>query len=206
MYQLAASAALSIYGASQAAKAQAEQATADNIAQAEKRRLEFNRDTQAYFQNMNSAARQNTADNFNIGLATAEAQDALALAKAGSGLSGASINELDDEISRGVGADRVAAQRSLIDAQDSLNRDRLNKNENRLISANQARAQDYSKGITDAIIGSAAPFVGKGIESVVNGIAKEQKLKREKERELGDGTLNQRTSSINAYGPGAFIT
>lgn len=167
MYQLAASAALSIYGAAKTAKAQAEQATADNIAAQEKRRLEFNRDQQAYLQNMNAAAKQNTADNFNINLAAAEAQDQLDLAMAGSGLSGNSVNELDDEISRSVGADRVSAQRNLIDSQDKMNQDRITKNENRLFQANQARSQDYTKGITDALIGSAAPMLGKVIDNTV---------------------------------------
>lgn len=200
MYALAASAALSIYGAAKAAKAQAEEATANNIAATEKRRLEFNREQQAYMQNMNALSKQNTADNFNIGLAAAEAQDQLALARAGSGLSGASVNELDDEISRSVGADRVAANRAMIDGQDNLDRNRINANENRLLAANQSRSQDYTRGIKDSLLGAAAPFIGKAIDSAVTN---------ESKTELSNTTKKTNYSykgGQSVYGVGAFIS
>lgn len=206
MYQLAASAALSIYGAAMTAKAQAEQATADNIAAQEKRRLEFNRDQQAYLMNMNAAAKQSTADNFNISLAAAEAQDQLDLAKAGSGLAGSSINELDDEISRSVGADRVSAQRSLIDSQDKLNQNRITNNENRLFQANQARSQDFTKGISNALIGAAAPLVGKAFDNAYSNPAEKNKDLSIEERKRTTKNWQYSSDTQSIYGAGAFIS
>jgi len=139
MYQIAAQVALSMYTSGLAAKARLQEEQANAIAQADRRRLQFNRDQAAFLQNVNAAKRQETSEQFNIGLAAAEAEDNLKLVQAGSGLSGASINELDDEISRQVGADRIASHRNEIQTLDQLNQQRIGNNENRSIETNMAR-------------------------------------------------------------------
>lgn len=195
MYQMAAQAALSIYGAAQAAKAQAEEDLANNVAQANKRKLEFNRDTQAFMQNTNALNKQDTSNNFNIGLAAAEAEDQLALASAGSGLGGSSINELDTEISRSVGADKVSAHRQLLDGQDALNRERINANENRTMDADQSRAHDYSSGITNAIMSGAAPMVGKFIGDQVTERRKEEDREQKRQEAVKRQSLGKPSSA-----------
>lgn len=163
MYQLAASMGLAMVSAGLAAKAKAEEDLANNVAQTERRKLQFNRDQQAYLQNMGAAKRQATSDTFNINLAAAEAEDQLALSRAGSGLTGASINELDDEIARSVGADRVAAQRNLENTQDSLDQQRIGANENRQIEANQKR---FLPNVGKDILMAGAGALGAGLPSL----------------------------------------
>ena len=161
MYQIAAQMALSMYSSAQASKARAEEETANNVAQTEKRRLQFNRDQQAYLSNMTATKRQETSDMFNIGLAAAEAEDQLALSRAGSGLSGASINELDDDIARSVGADRVTAHRNSLNAQDQLDQQRVGANENRLIEAEQAKTSNNpSKDILNGALSTLGSQIG----------------------------------------------
>lgn len=155
--------AISMYSAAQASKAKAEEEMANNVARTEKRRLEFNRDQQTYLQNLSATKRQETSDLYNINIAAAEAQDSLAMARAGSGLSGASMNELDDEITRAISSDQISVHRGTMNAQDQLEQQRIGANENRQIDANQARtSSNPSRDIANAAIGS----LGQGIASM----------------------------------------
>lgn len=154
--------ALSIYSAAQASKAKAKQETQDAIARQERANLQFNREQQAYMQNVTATKRQETSDLFNISIAAAEAEDNLALATVGSGLGGASVNELNDEISRQVGADKIAVHRGTINQLDQLDQQRLGANENRTLEANQAKATtNVFKDIQNAAFGAGAQALGQ---------------------------------------------
>lgn len=162
-YALAAQAALSIWASTEASKARAANEIADIVAQRERDNLMFNRNMQAFFQNQTNLGKQKTVDDMNISLAAAEARDNLTMAKVGSNLSGPSMNELDNEISRGVNADKVAAQRSYEQNLDTLNQNRIAENENALFKAKQLRTTDYARETKNAVIGAAAPFAGKAL-------------------------------------------
>lgn len=163
MYQMAGAMAISMYSAAQASKARAEEEMANNIARTEQRKLQFNREQQAYLSNIIATKKQETSDVYNINIAAAEAQDQLDMARAGSGLSGSSINELDDEVLRAVSADKVSAHRTSLMTQDQLDTQRISANENRQLEANQTRTSiDPQRDIANAAIGS----LGQGLASM----------------------------------------
>lgn len=147
MYAAAAKMGLSMFIAGQQAKA-TQQAELDNMRiQGQQRTIAFNRETQAYAQTMQSLKDQNTAENFDISIAQAQAQDRMLMQTAGSGLAGNSMDELDDEIQRAVTSDRLNTQRNLDATKDELNKQRVYANENRVFEAKSQKASDYSNDI-----------------------------------------------------------
>lgn len=162
MYQAiagAATAAISLYAATEKIKAKQMQQIADAELAQQSRNIAFNRESQAFMHNMQSLKEQNTSDNFNISIAEAEARDNLAMATAGSGISGASVDELSADISRSVGQDRVAAKRSLSTQRDSMNLQRIQSNENRIREAELAQAYNPR----DELAGEFLSSIGKGM-------------------------------------------
>lgn len=192
--------AISMFSAAQASKAKAEEEMANNVARTEQRRLQFNRDQQAFLSNTLAAKRQETSDIYNIELAAAEAQDQLEMSRAGSGLSGASINELDDEVLRAVGADKVSAHRTSLMAQDQLNLQRTGANENRQLEANQARSSlDPARDIANAAIGS----LGQGLATMAPSLEAFKTPETSLPQPSKEQWLTQ--SSRKMYGKSAFI-
>jgi hypothetical protein len=122
------------------------------------------RETQAYLQNVQALKDQNTSDNLSISMAEAEARDNLLMSTAGSGIGGASVNELNTEISRSVGADRVAAKRNMSTQRDSMNLQRKQTQENKVREAELAQAYNPRDDLSGALLDS----VGKGM-SVMGG-------------------------------------
>lgn len=110
----------------------------------QKRTVAVNRDTQAFLKNQQDLKDQNTSDNLNISLAQAQAMDDLAMSTAGSGLAGASVDELGDEIAREVGRDRVAAHRAFKSASDAARINLKQANENRVLEAENAYVNKYT--------------------------------------------------------------
>ena len=142
-YIAGAAAGLQMFAAGEAAKANQR----NDIKQAEiaqqSRKVAFNRESQAYLHNMNRLKEQNTADNFNISVAEATARDQLAQATAGSGLAGASMDEMDTEITRDMKASR-----------DAMNQERIQANENRIVEAENAGVHDYTEDLKGALYSS----------------------------------------------------
>ena len=150
--------ALNMFAAGEAAKANQR----NDIRQAEiaqqSRKVAFNRESQAFLHNMNNLKEQNTSDNFNISIAEAQARDTLAQATAGSGLAGASIDEMSNEITREVSRDRVSKDRTMRASRDAMNQERIQSNENRIVEAENAYVHDYTEDLKGALyqsVGSA---------------------------------------------------
>jgi hypothetical protein len=159
MYQMAAKAAkvgLDMYAAGEAAKAKQRQDMANAKLAMQARTTQGNREGQAFMTNMQNLKDQNTADNFNISIASATARDNLAMSTAGSGIAGASVDELSNQITRAVGADRVAAKRSMNSAQDAMNQQRIQSNENRIVEAENAYVHDYTADLQAAFLNSVS--------------------------------------------------
>jgi hypothetical protein len=154
--------ALDMFAAGEAAKANQRRDIANAKLAQQARKISFNRETQAYMHNMQSLKDQNTADNFNISVAAAEANDNLAMATAGSGIGGASVNELSTSIAREVGRDRVAAKQAMQSQKDASNQQRIQSNENRVIEASNEYVHDYSQDLKGALYQS----VGKAAASI----------------------------------------
>ena len=154
MYQAAAKAAkigVDVYAAGEAAKAKQRMDIRNAKIATEKRTTAFNRETQVFQQNMQVLKDNNTADNFNISVAEASSRDNLLMSTAGSGIAGASVDEISNEISREVGRDRVAAKRKLTASQDAANQQRIQSNENRTVEATNAYVHDYTEDIMAAL-------------------------------------------------------
>ena len=152
--KMGAGVALQMYAAGEAAKAsQRNDMKQAEIAQ-QSRKLAFNRESQSYLHNVNRLKEQNTSDNFNISVAEATARDQLAQATAGSGLAGASMDEMDTEITRGVAQDRVARDRDMKASRDAMNLERIQANENRTIEAENAGVHDYAEDLKGALYSS----------------------------------------------------
>ena len=149
-----ASVALGVFAAGEAAKASQRNDMRQAEISQQSRKMAFNRESQAYLHNMNRLKEQNTSDNFNISVAEATARDQLAQATAGSGLAGASIDEMDSEITRGVAQDRVARERDMKSSRDAMNQERIQANENRVIEAENMGVQDYNGELTGALFSS----------------------------------------------------
>lgn len=160
-YALAGSMALNMWGAAQKSKAMAQEEAANIAAQREMDRLTFNRQQQQYMQQVVGIKQQETVDSLNIGIAASQAESQLSLHKAGSNLAGASINELDAEISREVHNDLMASQRQSDQALTNLDQERIQANENRQIKANMRRPPDYTKMLSSAFLQSAASGLGR---------------------------------------------
>lgn len=157
MYQMAAKAAkvgLDMYAAGEAAKAKQRQDMKNAQIAMTARTTAFNREGQAFMSNIQNLKDQNTADNFNISVAGAEARDNLAMATAGSGIAGASVDELSNQITRSVGADKVAAKRSMNSQRDAMNQQRIQSNENRIVEAENAYVHDYTEDLQAAFVNS----------------------------------------------------
>lgn len=150
MYAAAAQMGLSMFMAGQQAKATQQAELEAMKISGQQRTIAFNRETQAYSQTLQSLKDQSTADNFDISIAQAQAQDKLAMQTAGSGLSGASVDELDDEIQRAVSSDRIASQRNLDATKQNLDQERKMNNENRVFEASHIKATDHSGDILNA--------------------------------------------------------
>lgn len=136
-----------LYAAGEAAKAKQQEDMRTAAIAAQARKVASNRDTQAFLKNQQDLKDQNTSDNFNISLAQAQAQDELALSTAGSGLAGASIDELGDEITREVSRDRVAADRAMRSASDAARINLKQENENRVYEAENMYVHNYAKDL-----------------------------------------------------------
>lgn len=145
---------LDMFAAGESAKAQQRNDIRNSQIAQTSRRIAGNRETQAYVQNLQNLREQNTADNLNISLSEAKARDELAMATAGSGLAGASVDELSSEITRAVGRDRVAAKRSMDAQADATNIQRIQNNENRIIEAQNTYVHNYSEDLKSSFISS----------------------------------------------------
>lgn len=160
-YKIAAKTAklgLDMYAAGEAAKAKQRMDIRNAKIATEQRTTAFNRETQAFQQNMQALKDNNTAENFSISVAEATARDNLLMSSAGSGIAGASVDEISNEISREVGRDRVAAKRNLTAARDAANQQRIQTNENRTVEATNAYVHDYTEDLKGALfqsVGSA---------------------------------------------------
>jgi hypothetical protein len=154
-YAKAAGAALKIWGAAKQAKALAKEQAANIEAERHMERLAFNRRQQKFLQDTTNVLRQQTMDKVNIRVAAAEAQDELELHRAGTGLAGASMNELDGQIARGAHADMVAAKRNADESLTNLNQERIQQNENRIQTTKQRQVADYRRMIGTAMISAA---------------------------------------------------
>jgi len=153
-FKMGGAVALQMFAAGEAAKAsQKNDMRQAEIAQ-QSRKVAFNRESQAYLSNMNRLKEQNTSDNFNISVAEATARDQLAQATAGSGLAGASMDEMDTEITRGVAQDRVSRDREMKASQDAMNQERIQANENRIIEAENMGVHDYTEDLKGALYSS----------------------------------------------------
>jgi len=159
MYQMAAKAAkvgLDMYAAGEAAKAKQRQDMANAKLAMQMRTTAANREGQAFMANIQNLKDQNTSDNFNISVAGMQAQDNLAMATAGSGIAGASVEELGADITRSVGRDKVAAKRTLDVQRDALNVQRKQSNENRIVEAENAYVHDYTEDLQAAFVNSVS--------------------------------------------------
>jgi hypothetical protein len=145
---------LDMYAAGEAAKAKQRQDMANAKLAMQMRTTAGNREGQAFMSNVQSLKDQNTADNFNISVAGMQARDNLAMATAGSGIAGASVNELSSDIARSVGRDKVAAKRNLDVQRDAMNVQRIQNNENRIVEAENAYVHDYTSDLQAALLNS----------------------------------------------------
>lgn len=151
--------ALDMFAAGEAAKANQQRDMANASIAAQARKVSANREGQAYMANQQALKDQNTSDNFNISIAEAGARDNLDLAMAGSGIGGASVDQISSEISREVGRDRVAAKKAMQVQQDAMNQQRIQSNENRIVEAENAYVHDYTEDLKGALfqsVGKAA--------------------------------------------------
>lgn len=151
--------ALDMFAAGEAAKANQQRDIANAKIAAQARKVAANREGQAYMANQQNLKDQNTSDNFNISIAEAGARDQLAMATAGSGIGGASVDQISTEISREVGRDRVAAKKAMRVQQDAANQQRIQSNENRIVEAENAYVHDYTEDLKSALyqsVGKAA--------------------------------------------------
>lgn len=153
-YVAAAKVGLDVYAAGEAAKAKQKNDMRNAAIAQQSRKISGNREAQAYIHNLQNLKDQNTSDNFNISLAEANARDQLAMATAGSGIGGASVDDIDTQITREVTRDKVAANRSYRAAADASNIERIQSNENRVIEAENAYVHDYSQDIMNALFQS----------------------------------------------------
>jgi hypothetical protein len=145
---------LDMYAAGEAAKAKQRQDMANAKLAMQMRTTAGNREGQAFMSNVQSLKDQNTADNFNISVAGMQARDNLAMATAGSGIAGASVDELSSDITRSVGRDKVAAKRNLDVQRDAMNVQRIQNNENRIVEAENAYVHDYTSDLQAAFVNS----------------------------------------------------
>jgi hypothetical protein len=158
-YAKAAGAALKIWGAASQARALAKEQAANIEAERQMERLAFNRRQQKFLQDTTNVLRQQTVDKVNIRVAAAEAQDELELHRAGSNLTGASMNELDGQIARGAHADMMASKRATDESLTNLNQQRIQQNENRIETTRQRKVGDYTSIIKSAMIGAAGDLL-----------------------------------------------
>ena len=153
-YVAGAKVGLDVFAAGEAAKAQQKNDMRNAAIAQQSRKVSSNRETQAYLHNLQNLKDQNTSDNFNISLAEANARDQLAMATAGSGIGGASVDDIDTQITREVSRDKVSANRSFTASRDAADIERRQSNENRIVEAENAYVHDYSQDIQNALFQS----------------------------------------------------
>lgn len=151
---------IDIYTSAEAVKARQQEDMRNAAIATQQRSVSFNRDTQAFLKNQQDLKDQNTSDNLNISLAQAQAMDELAMSTAGSGLAGASVDELGDEITREVGRDRVAAHRAFKSASDAARINLKQENENRVFEAENAYV---NRNTSDELGGAVLSAVGSAL-------------------------------------------
>lgn len=159
--------ALSMYTSGLAAKAKQQEDIRNAKLAQQKRSIDTSRETQAFLKNRNDLARQNTSDNFNTDVAGMQAQSEAVAAMAGSGISGASVNELSSEINREVAKDKIAANRTFRDTSESMQMDLKARNENRIWEAENAYVHDYTQDIKADMfrsVGSSMEIYSRGIK------------------------------------------
>ena len=138
-WQYAAMVGINMYTAGLQAKEQIRAEGAQNALRAEQRRLETNRETEAALFNIQSTKQQELSDTMNIELAAARAEDEALIATAGSGLSGASIDDINAEIQVEVNKDKVKTQREASQRINEITSNLRYSNENRNIESSYAR-------------------------------------------------------------------
>lgn len=151
-----AKAGIGLYGAAAAVKAKQEEQMANAKIAQQSRNIGFNRDTQAYLTNLQNLKEQTTELNVNIELASAAAQDSARVSGAGSGISGASVDEVNTSITRAVGADKAAAAKNYANQKDAASMQLKQTNENRVREAELAQVYDPRNDLGAAVFNAAA--------------------------------------------------
>ena len=156
-WQYAAMVGINMYTAGLQAKEQIRAEGTQNALRAEQRRLETNRETEAALFNIQSTKQQELSDTMNIELAAARAEDEALIATAGSGLSGASIDDINAEIQVEVNKDKVKTQREASQRINEITSNLRYSNENRNIESSYARINTNARRvIQDAGLNSSA--------------------------------------------------
>lgn len=146
-WQYAAMVGINMYTAGLQAKEQIRAEGAQNALRAEQRRLETNRETEAALFNIQSTKQQEMSDSMNIELAAARAEDEALIATAGSGLSGASIDDINAEIQVEVNKDKVKTQREAVQRINEITSNLRYSNENRNIEASYTRINTNARRV-----------------------------------------------------------
>lgn len=146
-WQYAAMVGINMYTAGLQAKEQIRAEGAQNALRAEQRRLETNRETEAALFNIQSTKQQEMSDSMNIELAAARAEDEALIATAGSGLSGASIDDINAEIQVEVNKDKVKTQREAAQRINEITSNLRYSNENRNIESSYARINTNARKV-----------------------------------------------------------
>lgn len=145
---------LQLFAAGLEAKAQFTADLENAKTQQVQRRIAFNRDTEAFLNNMSVLKKQKTADSLNLAMASQKVQDELTMGMAGSGFTGQSVSELEADMTRSFAQDQLAIDRAAEGTADAAKAGLRVRNENRVMEANMAKTTDYTKGIQSALLSS----------------------------------------------------
>ena len=155
-WQYAAQAGLAMFSAGMQAKEQLRAEGAHNALMAAQRQIAGNRETEATLFNIRGIKQQEVSDLMNIDKASLRAEDAALVAKANSGLTGASLDDIDGEILIDVNNDKVSAQRMAAQNLDEQTKSLRYSNENRVTEAINTKINTKPKAmIRNALLSSA---------------------------------------------------
>lgn len=156
MWQYAASAGINMLSAGLQAKEQIRAEGAHNALKAQEAKLTSNRETEATLQNIGSIKQQEVSDLANIGLAAMRAEDEAIMARASTGLSGSSMDDIDSEILIDVNKDKQQAIRTASQNIDEQTKGLRYANENRVFEANNRKINTNPRSmIRNALLSSA---------------------------------------------------
>ena len=162
-----ASAAISLWSSFQKMEAQDKELAANIKAEGEKRKLESKRKFQSFMLNTSRVQDQRALDTINTRIAASRAEDELELYKAGTNLSGASIDELDNKIQRDAHRKRQEFKREAAAKQTQLRQNLEQRNANDVATAGQARGTPNQTA--SAFINAAGAGLRAGGPDLFNG-------------------------------------